>query len=197
LPRINGRLAVSGDNSPMAHALVLYASDEGQTAKIAQRMAELLRGHGVAVAVRDCSKPDAGARLTSYDGVIIGSAIHFGHHAKPVRSLVKEHRAILASRHTAFFSVSLSAGGPNRDPGAARRYLEEFTAETGGWRPDQSASFGGAIRHSRYGILRTLLLHLSLRKTGAPETGDHEYTDWNAVAAFVEDFAKRLAAPKR
>ena len=181
----------------MAKALIIYGSEEGQTAKIALRIGELLRERGVEVALRDCSKPDAGVRLSAYDGVIIGSAIHFGHHAKQVRSLVKEHRAILARRHTAFFSVSLSAGGPNRDPGAAKRYLEEFTAETGGWRPDQSASFGGAIRHSRYGILKTLLLHLSLRKTGAPAAGDHEYTDWNAVAAFVEAFARRLAAPKR
>ena len=136
------------------------------------------------------------ARLAGYDGIVIGSAIHYGHHAKPIRELVRSHRAILRTRHTAFFSVSLSAGGPHRDGAAAKRYLEEFTTETG-WKPDLATSFAGAIRHSRYGLLKTLLVHLSLRKTGTPEAGDHEYTDWKAVAEFAAAFARRLATPAR
>jgi menaquinone-dependent protoporphyrinogen oxidase len=180
----------------MPKALVIYASEDGQTSKIASRVADLLREQGVDVTVRDSVKPDAGTHLASYDGVVIGSAIHLGHHAKALLEMVKEHRAILRTRHTALFSVSLSAGGPNRDLALARQYLEEFSEQTG-WKPDQAASFAGAIRHSRYGILRTLMVHLSLRKSGAPETGDHEYTDWKSVEAFATAFAKRLAAPKR
>lgn len=180
----------------MGRALVIFASEEGQTSKIALRLCEMLREHGIEVAVRDGTKAQAGEKLAGYDGVVIGSAIHYGHHAKPIRELVRSHRAILRTRHTAFFSVSLSAGGPHRDSVAAKRYLEEFTAETG-WKPDLATSFAGAIRHSRYGLLKTLLVHLSLRKTGTPEAGDHEYTDWKAVAEFAAAFARRLAAPAR
>ena len=180
----------------MARVLIIFASEEGQTSRIATRLGELFRERGIEVVVRDCAKPDAGEHLTAFDGVVIGSSIHFGHHAKRVRALVKDHRAILRSRHTAFFSVSLSAGGPHRDAAAAKHYFEEFSAETG-WKPDQAASFAGAIRHSRYGILRTLLVRLSLRKSGTPESGDHEYTDWKAVGDFAEAFAKRLVMPKR
>jgi menaquinone-dependent protoporphyrinogen oxidase len=180
----------------MARVLIIVASEDGQTARIAKRIAEVLHGLGEQVALRDIAGADAGERLAHYDGVMIGSSIHFGHHAKRIRALVTEHRAILGTRHTAFFSVSLSAGGPNRDAAAAKRYLEEFNAETG-WKADQTASFAGAVRHSRYGFVRTLQMHLSLRKSGTPETGDHEYTDWTAVTAFAEAFAKRLAVPKR
>lgn len=180
----------------MARVLVIFASDEGQTSKIAFRLGELLRGHGADVILRDGSNPDAAEHLATFDGVVIGSAIHYGKHAKRIRELVNDHRAILQTRHTAFFSVSLSAGGPTRDATAAKRYLEGFTAETH-WKPDQAASFAGAIRHSRYGIFRTLMVRLSLRKAGAPQSGDHEYTDWKAVAAFAEAFAKRIAVPKR
>ena len=180
----------------MARVVIIFASEEGQTSKIALRMSELLRERGVQAEIRDNSIPGAGEKLAGYDGVVIGSAIHYGHHGKKIQELVKSHRAILASRHTAFFSVSLSAGGPSRDPATAKGYLETFTAETG-WKPDQAASFAGAIRHSQSGIFRTLMVRLSLRKSGAPESGDHEYTDWNAVAAFAEAFAKRLASPKR
>ncbi|MBL0144109.1 MAG: protoporphyrinogen oxidase [Betaproteobacteria bacterium] len=180
----------------MARALIIFASEDGQTAKIARRLGELLRERGVEAAMRDGSKPDAGAHLTAYDGVIVGSPIHFGHHAKPVRDLVKGHLAILRTRHTAFYSVSLSAGGPSRDAAAAKRYLEEFSADTG-WTPDQAASFAGAVRNSRYGFIRALMVQFSLRKSGAPPPGDHEYTDWGAVTAFAESFAKRLASPEQ
>lgn len=180
----------------MPKALIVFATEDGQTAKVASRLAEALAAAGVEVALRDCARGDAGAHLAAYDGVVIGSGIHFGHAAKPLLALVKGHRAVLATRHTAFFSVSLSAGGPNRDPDAAKRHLAQFSEETG-LQPDLSASFAGAIRHSRYGFLRTILAHFSLRKTGLPEPGDHEYTDWKAVGAFADAFAKRLASPKR
>jgi menaquinone-dependent protoporphyrinogen oxidase len=180
----------------MPKALIIYASEDGQTAKIAARVGELLRERGVEVALRDGAGPQAGSHLAAYDGVVIGSSIHMGKPAKALLELVKEHRAILGSRHTGLFCVSLSAGGPNRDLALAKGYLDDFGAQTG-WKPDQSASFAGAIRHSRYGLARTLMVHLSLRKTGAPATGDHEYTDWKSVEAFAEAFAKRLATPKR
>ena len=180
----------------MIRILVIFASEEGQTSKIAHRLCELLREQGAEVAVRDATKPEAGDRLSGYDGVIIGSAIHYGHHAKPIRELVKSHRAILRTRQTAFFSVSLSAGGPLRDAAAAKRHLDEFSAETG-WKPDYATSFAGAIRHSRYGILKTLLVRLSMRQAGTPEPGDHEYTNWKAVADFGEVFLRRVEARRR
>ena len=180
----------------MTRVLVVYASEEGQTSRIARRLGELFSARGMEVAVRDCTQADAAERLASFDGVVIGSAIHYGHHAKQVREFVKDHRAILKTRHTAFFAVSLSAGGPSRDLAVARSYLEEFAAETD-WKSDQAASFAGAIQNSRYGIIKTLLVRLALRKAGAPESGDHEYTDWKAVEAFAEAFGKRLANPKR
>jgi len=180
----------------MTRVLVAFGSEEGQTSKIAHRVGELLAARGVDVLVRDCAQPDAAERLASFDGVVIGSAIHNGHHARQVRELVMDHRAILKTRRTAFFVVSLSAGGPSRDLAAARKYIEEFASETG-WKADQAASFAGAIQHSRYGILKSLQVYLSLRKSGTPESGDHEYTDWKAVEAFADPFAKRLAAPKR
>jgi menaquinone-dependent protoporphyrinogen oxidase len=180
----------------MKSVLVLYSSEEGQTRKIATRVAELLAKRHIDVHLRDASKASAGARLATFDGVLIGASVHYAKHAKPVVDFVEEHRAILRTRLTAFYSVSLSAGGPTLDRDEARRYLNEFFDETD-WRPDQSAIFAGAIRHSRYSLVRTVMVRLSLMKSGVPDAGDHEYTDWKAVEAFAEDFVKRLAAAPR
>lgn len=180
----------------MQSVLILYASEEGQTRKIATRVAELLVRRRIDVHLRDASKANAAARLATFDGVVIGASIHYGQHAKVVASFVTEHRAILHTRHTAFFSVSLSAGGPNFDREGARKYLDDFFEDTD-WKPDQSAAFAGAIRHSRYSLVRTVMVGLSLMKSGVPEPGDHEYTDWKAVEAFADAFARRLATPNR
>jgi menaquinone-dependent protoporphyrinogen oxidase len=179
----------------VARVLVLYSSREGQTARIAARLADRMRGHRIQVEVRDASLPEAADHLASFDGVVIGAAIHYAHHAKEIGEFVKSHRAILHTRHSAFYSVSLSAGGPSRDVDAAKGYLAGFFADTG-WTPDQSASFAGAIRHSRYGFLKTMLVHLTVRKGQGPEAGDHEYTDWKAVEAFADGFARRVATPR-
>lgn len=177
----------------MIRVLVLYASEEGQTRRIAERIAKLLAKRRFDVHFRDASKAGAGARLATFDGVVVGASIHYARHPKAVAAFVEEHRAILRTRRTAFFSVSLSAGGPNEDRAGAHRYLEEFLEETG-WKPDQATTFAGAIRHSRYSLVRTVMVALSLMRTGAPEAGDHEYTDWKAVDAFAEAFAKRLSS---
>lgn len=180
----------------MLRVLVLYASEDGQTRKIATRVAELLSKKRIDVHLRDARSSRAAAHLASFDGIVIGASVHYGHHRRELRNLVAEHSALLHTRHTAFFSVSLSAGGPTPDRDGAKRYLEEFIEETG-WLPDQSAAFAGAIRHSRYSLVRTIMLRLSLLTKGMPEAGDHEYTDWHAVTAFVETFARRLDTPKR
>jgi menaquinone-dependent protoporphyrinogen oxidase len=180
----------------MPKVLVLYSTEEGQTRKVATRVAELLTRHHVEVHLRDASKPGADARLATFDGVVIGASIHYARHAKAVRRLVEEHRHLLNTKCTAFFSVSLSAGGPNVNPEGARHYLDEFFDQTG-WRPGLAANFAGAIRHSRYSFVRTLMVRFSLMGTGVPEPGDHEYTDWKAVQAFAETYVKRLADGKR
>jgi menaquinone-dependent protoporphyrinogen oxidase len=180
----------------MVRVLVLYASEEGQARKIATRVAELLAHRKFDVHLRDCAKSGAAKHLAAFDGVVLGASIHYARHAKAARTFVEEHRAVLKTRHTAFFSVSLSAGGPNPDREGAKGYVEEFLGETQ-WRPDQVATFAGAIRHSRYSLVRTVMVGLSLMKSGVPEPGDHEYTDWKAVEAFAAAFATRLATPKR
>lgn len=180
----------------MPSALVLVSSREGQAAKIARRIAEGLHQAHVQVALRDVARPDPAAHLARFDGIVIGGSIHYGHHAPALRELVKNHRTILRTRHSAFFSVSLAAGGPARNDEQARRYLEEFAATTG-WSPDQAASFGGAVRPSKYGFLKALMVRITLARAGHVVAGEHEYTDWSAVEAFAGDFARRLAVGKR
>jgi len=173
----------------MPRSLILYATTEGQTARIAERMAQTLRSKGHAV---DAFQADtAPANLDVYDGVIVGASIHYGRHPGYLRALVRKHREALTARPSAFFSVSLSAGGPGARPASAKRYLDKFLRKTG-WRPRQTASIAGALQYSKYGAFKTLLMRMIVGFAGGhtDPSQDYEYTDWDAVERFAESFAQ-------
>jgi menaquinone-dependent protoporphyrinogen oxidase len=120
-----------------------------------------------------------------YDAVMVGASIHYGHHPAYLRGLIRRHRDALATRPCAFFSVSLSAGGPRPKPEAAQRYLDKFLRRTG-WQPQLTASFAGALKYS------VMIVIVGLAGGNTDTTQDYEYTDWDAVERFAGAFAQRL-----
>ena len=110
-----------------------------------------------------------------------------------MHSLVRDHRTILDERPSAFFSVSLSAGGPGAKPDAAKRYLDKFLRQVD-WHPQQTAKFAGALQFSKYGVFKRLLMVLFVGLAGGDTdtSRNYEYTDWDAVDQFAKIFAGRL-----
>ena len=178
----------------MPRILLLYASTEGQTALIAERVAHTLRekGHNVEMLPADATQPDLNP--AAYDGVMVGASIHYGHHPAYLHKLVSRHRDVLAARPCAFFSVSLSAGGPRPKLAAAQRYLDKFMRKTG-WQPQLVASFAGALKYSVYGPIkrRVMIVFMTLGGGETDTSRDYEYTDWAAVERFAQAYAQRLA----
>ena len=176
----------------MSRILLLYATVEGQTARIAERIARNLRqkGHSVELLPADAQ---SGLDPAAYDGVMVGASIHYGHHPAYLRALMRRHRDVLATRPCAFFSVSLSAGGPSPKPAAAQRYLDKFLRKTG-WQPHLTASFAGALKYSLYGPIkrRVMIVFVGLGGGNTDTSQDYEYTDWDAVERFAETYAQRL-----
>ncbi|MFH1044935.1 MAG: menaquinone-dependent protoporphyrinogen IX dehydrogenase [Pseudomonadota bacterium] len=177
----------------MPRILLLYATTEGQTARIAERIAHKLRekGHNVEVLPAGTARTDLDPAV--YDGVMVGASIHYGRHPAYLRTLIRRHRAVLAARPCAFFSVSLSAGGPRPKPKAAQRYLDKFMRRTG-WQPQLTASFAGALKYSLYGPIkrRVMIVFVGLGGGETDTTRDYEYTDWDAVERFGDAYAQRL-----
>ncbi len=174
---------------------MLYASIDGQTARIAERIAVLLRARGLAVTLLSANAPGAPAQIGCHDGIIIGACIRYGRHPAWLAKLVRERRAQIADRPNAFFSVCLSAGGPGARPATARGYLDDFGHRTG-WSSEQSASFAGALLYRRYRPLVRFLIRFIMKVTGGETDAsrDYEYTDWAAVERYAEEFARRMPA---
>jgi menaquinone-dependent protoporphyrinogen oxidase len=175
----------------MTKIMIGYGTTEGQTARIAEYIADVIRGQSHEARVVDLKQP-RGLSPDDYDALIVGGSIHMGKHEEHVVNYVKTNRATLERLPSAFFSVSLAAHG---DMDNARAYVENFVQESG-WRPAQVGYFGGALLYRQYGFMKRLMMKRIVRdKPGnlsLDTSRDHEYTEWDGVRQFAEAFLKRL-----
>lgn len=175
----------------MASVLIVFGTGEGQTAKVADRIVERLGGLGHTAEAFNVNQLPDGLDLAGYDAVLIGASIHMGRHQKAVRRFVSANREVLETRPTGFFQVSGSSGeGTQEGAAEAAGYVDEFIEATG-WRPDRIGLFGGALRFSEYGFLMRGLVKFVARAdpSGTNPLADVEYTDWEEVEAFADEFA--------
>jgi menaquinone-dependent protoporphyrinogen oxidase len=176
----------------MTKILIAYGTSEGQTARIADHLAKVIRGRGLDAESLNLSR-SSDVSLDAYDAVIIGGSIHMGKHQEEVADFVRQNRADLESLPSAFFSVSLAANG---DAANAEAYVENFVQLTG-WRPAKVGLFSGALLYRQYGFLKRSMMKRIVRDKPGMSTDtsrDHLYTDWDQVTRFGEDFVERLVS---
>jgi menaquinone-dependent protoporphyrinogen oxidase len=178
----------------MARIALLYGTTEGQTAVIAERIADVLAdvGHDPALFHVDHLPEDFA--LADYDAAVIGASIHVGKHQRYVADFVAANVEALNAMPSAFYSVSLTAADGSEEAWAtARELLTDFLDETG-WRPDATAVVPGALKYSEYGVLKRFLMkRIAAKHGGDTDTSrDYEYTDWDEVEGFASDFAASL-----
>lgn len=187
---------------PQLTALVLYASKHGQTAKIASRIAAVLRERGVDVTVRRAAD-GTDESPAGFDGFVVAASVHAGHHQHESVEYAKEHRTSLGARPSAFVSVSLTAADATDESRAATRELIDDFLDDTGWIPDTTLPVAGALLYREYDFVTRLVMRLiaSRHKAHGDTTTDHEFTDtkhdheftdWEAVDRFASAFASTL-----
>jgi menaquinone-dependent protoporphyrinogen oxidase len=174
--------------------LVLFASTDGQTARIAERIGTVAARSGYGVTLRSAEAIEALWEIDTHDAVMVGGGVRYGKHPEALVDRVQAAREQIAARPNAFFSVSLSAGGPGAKPAEAARFVNEFCAKTR-WEPQQCATFAGALRYSRYNFFLRLMMRFIVGRAGGDTdmSRDYDYTDWEAVDRFAARFLERLA----
>lgn len=169
--------------------LILFATIEGQTAKIARFIETELQGAGCEATLVDASDKMAKVTFDGFDTVILAAPVHERRHPASFELLLTASRADLAARRTMMISVSLGAAFTTLKK-EAREYLVEMKLRTG-LEPDAELLVAGAVRPSSYGYYETQILrHAILRdQTIDPRTQEREFTDWDELAAAVKGFA--------
>jgi menaquinone-dependent protoporphyrinogen oxidase len=169
--------------------LVLHGSFDGQTRRIAERIAQVIERGRHQVRILSVQEGLVGRDIVWADAVIIGGAIRYGRHQPRLEVAVRENRALLDQRPNAFFSVCMSAAGPNAKPATARSYIDAFITRTG-WQPRRTASIAGALPWSKYNPFIRLMMRIIVGMAGGDTdtSRDYEYTDWAAVERFASEF---------
>jgi menaquinone-dependent protoporphyrinogen oxidase len=179
---------------------VLYATREGQTRRIATRIAEDLRERGVDVDLFDVREA-APIDLSPYATACVAASVHVGHHEREMIAFVKQQRDALVQLGAAFVSVTLSEAGaenPNRSDEERRqaaadvqRMMDVFFTQTG-WRPDRALAVAGGLAYSQYNFIVRAIMKRIARKAGAPTdtSRDYEFTNWTAIDRFANELAE-------
>ena len=109
------------------HILVLYGSLEGQTEKISQRIAEIIRDRGQQATALSAKDLPADFSLDNYNAIIIGGSIHMNKYPGFVKTFVNNHRDRLNELASAFFTVCMAINSQQeKSRQQAKQYAEHF-----------------------------------------------------------------------
>lgn len=168
--------------------LILYSSLDGQTHTIASYIAKQLSIAGTCE-IQDLSQVGQ-IDLSQYQQVMIGASVRYGRFSPVLSQFVAEHLEQLNQMSSAFFAVNLTARKPEKRSPQTNAYVRKFLLSTP-WQPALCAVFAGALRYPRYRWIDRVMIQLIMRMTGGETdtSKEVEYTDWQQVDRFTQDFA--------
>lgn len=179
----------------MARVLAVYGTRYGQTRRIVERIAKVLRSYGHDVFTSQGDQLPRDFSLEGFDGFLIAGSVRYGHHQRYLEDFVRRNLVTLGDKPAAFISVcGAIAGQWAPGPAEARKYVEGFLTRTG-WAPSFSASVAGAVAYTNYGFLTKRIMQFISARTGRPTdtSRDWEFTDWDQVDGLGNELADRLA----
>lgn len=174
----------------MSKYLIIYGTKEGQTAKIADKIGEVVRQRGFQADVYDARKVPTKFQIDGYTAALVGSSIHMLQWSSPALQFVRRYKTQLDKVPSAFFSVSMTAASTTpEERSKLDPYVQKFFNKTG-WNPKMVGNFAGSLAYTKYGFFtRWLMLRIARSKGESSDTShDVEFTDWEQVTKFAEDF---------
>ncbi len=174
--------------------LLTFQTHEGQTQRIADRIARKLVDRGFDVdLVKVAEDPDP----KGYQAVVVGAPVRYERHGRPITNYLRRHRAQLAEKPMALFQVSMTSARTDEEHLAKADQLVLRLLKRTGVHVDVVAKFAGALRYSQYGwVTKRVMRSIARREGNDTDTScDHEYTDWDAVDRFAIEVAA-LASSK-
>ena len=175
--------------------LIVYATTEGQTRKVARFVFDRLAGAGRSAELIPAAEAQ-GRDPSGFDGVILAGSVHAGRYQKELAAWARDTAARLGQVPTLFLSVSLTAAGEDaEDWTGLHGCVDRFVEETG-WTPSRVEHVAGAFRFSEYDFFKSWAMRwIAAQKDESVRPGeDKEYTDWDALGRVLEDWTAGLAA---
>ncbi len=167
-------------NGDRRSILVAYASMSGSTGEVAGAVGRALCGPNITVDIRLIGKV---TDISTYDAVIIGSAIRSSRWLPEAESFLRENRKRLRNLPVAYFLSCLTLAKPGEEPRRmARAMMEPLLKEVPEVRPLGLGLFAGVLDYSKFGFGMRTVLRYKMWSKGVRE-GD--YRDWTAIRKWA------------
>ncbi|WP_455198136.1 flavodoxin domain-containing protein [Kaarinaea lacus] len=170
--------------------LIVYGTLEGQTEKIAEYMAGMIRNRGHHASIHMGWHLPTTYSTDGFDAAIIGGSVHMKSYPACINKFILTHGSWLNSVPSAFFTVCLGVISKHEEHrNEAYQYESTFLGQVG-WQPIISGTFAGALKYSKYPLTTRLIMKMISRREGrsTDTTHDHEYTNWDDVERFTDRF---------
>lgn len=178
----------------MSHRIALiYASLEGQTRKIAERLRDFLVRFGAVVELHSVTLLPESWSPAEVDAVILASPVHQAEYHPAIKALIGKHLAALNAMPSALVSVCMNVALGEHADTPPETYSAALTAATG-WHPGRVEHVAGALRYSDYNWAMRVVMRNIAKTVGLSTDLEHdaEYTDWTALERFAQDLLAEL-----
>ena len=178
----------------MTEVLIIYATREGQTEKVAKQLSKHLR-KSVNVQLIDAQNPIAtdNLDLSLFDLLVFGASMHAGGLETELVDFIKKNVEQIKRKPTSFFLVLLSAA--TKDPTLRADWLADARRKMDQQLPVKFAEvemIAGALKYSKYPLpLKWMMKHIAKKAGEGTDTSqDYEYTDWKQVEQYADRLIK-------
>lgn len=186
----------------MKKLLVVFATREGQTEKVARRISTHLHEAGAKVQLINAADRASleDLELAGYDHLVFGASMHAGGIEAELVDFVNEHRRTIERAPRSFFLVLLSAATP--DPQLREQWLLDARKKMDEQLQvsfDEVEMIAGALKYSKYPLPLKWLMRRIARKAGSDTdiSRDYEYTDWRQVARYARKLMSTTSGRSR
>ena len=158
--------------------------------KIAEQIATELSGESTVLSLREHSDLSS-KTLSEFDCIVIGASIRYGHFDPLLEQFIAKHYALFNQKHSAFFSVNLTARKANRRTPETNAYTRKLLARIQ-WQPDLVEVIAGALFYPRYTWFDRFMIRFIMKITGGETdtSKEVEYTNWQQVSKFADRLRK-------
>ena len=158
--------------------LITYASKYGSTGGVADAIGKELCSKGLATDVVLIKNAN---NVSSYQGVVIGSAIYRGKWLSEALDFVEKNRDILLQVPVAYFLVCMTLSRPTEENRTqVLSYMDPILTAVPEIKPVGIGTFAGALDYNNLSWINKKILE----SKGSPE-GD--FRDWNAIRTWARE----------
>lgn len=170
----------------MPDILIVYASRDGHTRSITQRMQQRLDDRGAEVRLVDVHSA-SDLDPSAFRIVAVGGSVVYGKHDPQLAAFLADNAGRLSDCRTAFFSVNLIARKPEKRTIEGNVYVRKFL-DALPVKPDHVEIIAGKLDYPSYGFLDRIMIQLTMKFTDGPTDRSTviDYTDYDQVDAFAD-----------